>query len=326
MRFIARRIGFYLVTAWAALTINFFLPRLMPGSPIDAALNRLHGSASPAVIASLKAQYGLGTSTSLLSQYWHYWNQLFHGNLGVSTSEYPTKVMTVIVQTLPWTVGLVGLASLISFAVGTLLGIFVAWRRGTLADALLPVTTFFSAIPYFWLGLVLITVFGIKLHWLPFLGGYRQGLTTGFNSAFITSVLTHGILPALTIVLASMAGWMVGMRNMMVTTLNEDYVLVARAKGLSNRRVVFTYAARNAILPNLAGFALQLGFVVAGSLLTEIVFSYPGIGNTLLNAVTGDDYPLMQGIFLVITMVVLCANFMADLVYIVLDPRTRQEA
>jgi peptide/nickel transport system permease protein len=244
----------------------------------------------------------------------------------VSTSEYPAKVMTVIDQTLPWTVGLVGLASLISFVVGTLLGIFVAWRRGSVADALLPVTTFFSAIPYFWLGLVLITVFGIKLHWLPFIGGYRQGLTTGFNSAFITSVLTHGMLPALTIVLASMAGWMVGMRNMMITTLNEDYVLVARAKGLSNRRVMFMYAARNAILPNLAGFALQLGFVVAGSLLTEIVFSYPGIGNTLLNAVTGDDYPLMQGIFLVITLVVLCANFLADLVYLVLDPRTRQEA
>ncbi len=150
-------------------------------------------------------------------------------------------------------------------------------------------------------------------------------MTTGFNRAFITSVLTHGILPALTIVLASTAGWMVGMRNMMITTLNEDYFLVARAKGLSNRRVVFTYAARNAILPNLAGFALQLGFVVAGSLLTEIVFSYPGIGNTLLNAVTGDDYPLIQGIFLVITLVVLCANFLADLVYLVLDPRSRQE-
>jgi peptide/nickel transport system permease protein len=321
-----RRLAFYLVTAWAALTINFFLPRLMPGSPIDAALNRLHGTASPAVIAALKAQYGLNTRASLLSQYWHYWDQLFHGNLGTSTSEYPAKVVTVIGQTLPWTLGLVGLASVISFVIGTLLGIFVAWRRGTIADAILPVTTFFSAIPYFWLGLVLITVFGIKLHWLPFIGGYRQGLTAGFNSAYITSVVTHGILPAVTIVLASMAGWLVGMRNMMITTLNEDYVLVARAKGLSNRRVVFTYAARNAILPNLAGFALALGFVVAGSLLTEIVFSYPGIGTTLLNAVTGDDYPLMQGIFLVITVVVLCANFLADMVYVLLDPRTRQEA
>ncbi|MGH9101988.1 MAG: ABC transporter permease [Acidimicrobiales bacterium] len=326
MRYLARRLGFYLVTAWAALTINFALPRLMPGSPVAAALDKLQGTVSPGVVNALRAQFGINNHASLLAQYGHYWAQLAHGDLGVSTSEYPVRVTTIIAHTLPWTVALVGIASVISFVLGTLIGILIAWRRGSKLEALLPAATFLSAIPYFWLALVLVTVFGVGLHWVPFLGGYGQGLSVGFNAAFIRSAITHGILPGITIVVASIAGWMVGMRNMMVTTLGEDYVMVAQAKGLPTRRVALTYAARNAILPNLAGFALQLGFVVAGSLLTEIIFSYPGIGTTLLNAVNNDDYPLMQGIFLVITLVVLVANFAADLLYVLLDPRTRQEA
>jgi peptide/nickel transport system permease protein len=326
MRFLARRVGFYLVTAWAALTINFVLPRLMPGSPLQAALDKLQGTVSPGVVKALAAQFGLNTKASLAAQYGQYWVRLLHGNLGVSTSEYPVRVTTVIAHTLPWTIALVGVSSVISFCLGTVLGVLIAWRRGGHLDALMPVMTFLSAIPYFWLGLILVTVLGVSLHWLPFYGGYAQGVTTGFTWSFVSSAIGHGILPGLTIVVASIAGWMVGMRNMMVTTLSEDYVLVAQAKGLSSRRVALTYAARNAILPNLAGFALQLGFVVAGSLLTEIVFSYPGIGYTLLNAVTSNDYPLMQGIFLVITLVVLLANFVADLLYVLLDPRTRQEA
>lgn len=326
MRFLLRRLFFYLVTAWAALTINFALPRLIPGNPVQAALDKLQGSLSPGVEKALAAQFGLDTKASLLSQYGHYWSQLFHGNLGVSTSEYPTTVNTIISHALPWTIALVGISSVISFTLGTLLGILIAWRRGGRLDSLLPISTFLSAVPYFWLGLILVTVFGVTLHWLPFFQGYGQGVTIGFNWSFISSAIYHGILPAITIILSSIAGWMVGMRNMMVTTMSEDYVMVAQAKGLSNRRVMFTYAARNAILPNLAGFALQLGFVVAGSLLTEIIFSYPGIGVTLLNAVTSNDYPLMQGIFLVITLVVLVANFAADLLYVLLDPRTRQEA
>ena len=326
MRFLARRIGFYLVTAWAALTINFLLPRLMPGSPVAAALDKLQGTVSPGVVKALAAQFGINTKASLLSQYGHYWSQMLHGNLGISTSQYPTKVTTIIGHALPWTIALVGIASIISFVIGTLLGVLIAWRRGSRLDALLPITTFLSAVPYFWLGLIFVSVFGVTLHWLPISGGYGQSLTAGFTWSFIHSAISHGAMPAFTIVLASVAGWMVGMRNMMVSTLNEDYVMVAQAKGLPTRRVVFTYAARNAVLPNLAGFALQLGFVVAGSLLTEIVFSYPGIGLSLLQAVQDNDYPLMQGVFLVITVVVLLANFAADLLYVILDPRTRQEA
>ncbi|MCL2393146.1 MAG: ABC transporter permease [Acidimicrobiaceae bacterium] len=326
MRYLLRRLAFYIVTAWAALTINFALPRLIPGNAVQAALDKFQGQFSPGVEKALALQFGTNTKASLLTQYWHYWSQLFQGNLGVSTSEYPTHVSTIISKALPWTIALVGISSVISFTLGTLLGILIAWRRGGRLDALLPISTFLSAVPYFWLGLILVTVFGVSLHWLPFFQGYGQGVTLGLNWAFIGSAIAHGVLPAITIILSSIAGWMVGMRNMMVTTLSEDYVMVAQAKGLSDRRVMFTYAARNAILPNLAGFALQLGFVVAGSLLTEIIFSYPGIGVTLLNAVTSKDYPLMQGIFLVITLVVLVANFAADLLYVLLDPRTRQEA
>jgi peptide/nickel transport system permease protein len=326
MRFLVRRLVFYLVTLWAALTINFVLPRLMPGTPVQAAIDKLQGTASPGIVKALEAQFGLDTHASLLSQYGHYWNQLLHGNLGVSTSEYPATVSSIIGHALPWTIALVGISSVIAFALGTALGIAVAWRRGSRLDYLLPVTTFLSAIPFFWLALIFVTVFGVTLHWLPFSQGVAQGVSTGFTWSFISSAVGHGVLPGLTIVIASVAAWMLGMRNMMVATLSEDYVMVAQAKGLPNRRVALIYGARNAILPNLAGFALQLGMIVAGSLLVEIIFSYPGIGSQLLNAVQSDDYPLMQGIFLVITLAVLFANFVADMLYVALDPRTRQEA
>jgi peptide/nickel transport system permease protein len=192
-------------------------------------------------------------------------------------------------------------------------------------DTVLPVSTFFQAVPYFFLGTVLLLVFGSDLHWFPVLGNYQRGLTPGFNWQFIASVIRYAELPAITIVLSSVAGWMLGMRNMMITTMDEDFVLVARAKGLSTRKVV-TYAARNAILPSVANFSLAIGLVVSGALLVELVFNYPGVGNLLLQAVLNQDYPLLQGIFLVITLTVLAANLIADFVYVFLDPRVRQEA
>jgi peptide/nickel transport system permease protein len=229
----------------------------------------------------------------------------------------------VIAQTLPWTVILVGTATIISFALGTLLGILAAWRRGGSLDRALPAFTFLQATPYFFLALVAIQLFAVTWGLFPFGQGYSLGLAPGWDWSFISSAIYHSILPALTIVVTSMAGWMLQMRNVMITTIGEDYVLVAQAKGLSPRRVMFTYAARNAILPNLAGFALSIGFVVAGALVMEIVFSYPGIGLTLYNAVTSDDFPLLQGIFLVISMSVLLACLLADIVYFFADPRTR---
>ena len=327
MRTLARRIGFYILAALIAITINFFIPRLMPGNALSAVLGKMRGTqVSPATINGIEQEYGLSANQSAWGQYFKYWDNLLHGNLGISTSNFPSHVTTVIGTGLYWTIGLVGVATLISFALGTLLGIVAAWRRGTWVDNLLPALTFFQAAPYFFIAIMLVSWLALGLHWFPAIQAFDQNaVTPGLNGAFISNVLDHAILPALTIVLASAAGWVVGMRNVMVTTMDEDYVLVARAKGLPRHRVV-TYAARNAILPSVAGFSLAVGFVVSGALLTEIVFSYPGIGFILEQAVQQRDFPLLQGVFLIITFAVLGANLIADFAYVLLDPRTRQEA
>jgi peptide/nickel transport system permease protein len=328
MAYLGRRIGFYLVTAWAAITMNFFIPRLMPGNPVQVLLSRLSGNGelTPLMVRDLTIAFGLNTKTGLLGQYGQYWVQLFHGNLGTSITYYPSSVASVVATALPWTVILIGTATVIAYIIGTVLGTFSAWRRGSVLDGLLPASTFFYAMPLFWLALASIELFGVTLRWFPTSGGETQGIPIGFTGQFLSSAVDHSILPAFVIVAALMASPLLGMRNMMVTTLNQDYVLVAQAKGLSQRRVMVMYAARNAILPTIANFALSLGFVVSGALLVEIVFSYPGIGYILLEAVSNEDYPLMQAIFLIITLAVLAANLLADLVYVVLDPRSRQEA
>ncbi|HJP74479.1 MAG TPA: ABC transporter permease [Pseudonocardiaceae bacterium] len=320
-----RRVAFYIVTAWAAVTVNFFIPHLMPGDPVQNLIARQQGKASPQAVEALRVQLGLTGNQSLWSEYLHYWSQLAHGNLGISTSFYPASVGSVLTAALPWTIVLVGVSTVVSFVVGTLIGIVVAWRRGSWLDGVLPVATFFQAVPYFFFALIVLIVLGSDLGWFPITGGADSSIDPGFSAAFIGSAIYHGILPMITIVVSSVAGWILGMRNMMVTTMDEDYVLVAAAKGLPNRKVI-GYAARNAILPSVSSFSLSLSFVVAGALLTEIVFSYPGIGFQLLAAVQAEDFPLLQGIFLVITFAVLAANLLADVVYAALDPRTRQEA
>lgn len=324
MTHILRRIAFYVLTAWAAITVNFFIPHLMPGDPVQNLIARAQGKFSPQAVDALRVRLGLTGDQSLWTQYLHYWGQLFHGDLGISFSFYPATVGTVLSTALPWTLALVGVATIVSFLVGTLIGIVVAWRRGSWADGVLPVATFFQAVPYFFLALMVLILLGSDLGAFPISGGSDSSIDPGFNWPFISSALYHGFLPMITIVISSIAGWILGMRNMMVTTMDEDYVLVAQAKGLPTRRVI-GYAARNAILPNVSSFSLSLSFVVSGALLTEIVFSYPGIGFQLLQAVQAEDFPLLQGIFLVITFAVLAANLLADVVYAVLDPRTRQE-
>jgi peptide/nickel transport system permease protein len=325
MSFIARRLAFYVVAAWVAITVNFAIPRLMPGNAVDTMLTRFP-QLDASSLRALEAEFGTHAKGSLLSQYFSYLGNILHGNLGLSVSQYPAKVTTIIGQTLPWTLILVGTATIISFGLGTLLGILAAWRRGGWLDRSLPAFTFLQATPYFFLALIVIQLFALQWRLFPFGQGYDLGLSPGWDWAFISSAIKHSILPALTIVVTSIGGWMLQMRNVMLTTISEDYVLVGQAKGLSSRRIVFTYGARNAILPNIAGFALSLGFVVAGALVMEIVFSYPGVGLTLYNAVTSNDYPLLQGIFLVISLAVLMASLIADLIYVVADPRARSGA
>jgi len=325
MRFLFRRLTFYALTAWAAVTINFFIPRMMPGDPVTALINRMQGRIDSNAEQSLRVLFGLDSNQTMWEQYVEYWKMLFAGNLGLSFTFFPTPVADIVRQALPWTIGLVGIATIIAFTVGTLIGTGIGWRRGTWADSLLPISTFFSAVPYFWLGLIAISVFSVRLGWFPSNGSYDRAMVPNLSWEFAGSVIYYGTLPALTIVVASVAGWILGMRNMMVTVSSEDYVTVAQAKGLSERKVMFGYAARNAILPQVSSFALSLGFIVGGTLIMEMVFSYQGIGYVLFQAVNTHDYPLMQGCFLVITLSVLVANIMADVAYAALDPRTRQE-
>lgn len=325
MRYLLQRLAFYLFTAWAAITINFFIPRIMPGDPVVSLINRSQGQMDTRAIESLYILFGLNKGESLWQQYLHYWQQLAHFDLGLSFTFFPTPVSEVISQALPWTVILVGVTTLISFLIGTSAGVFAGWRRGSWVDGVIPVTTFVSSIPYFWLGLIAIALLTGPDSFFPSSGGFDPGTVPGWDSAFIGSAIQHSLLPAATILISSVSGWILSMRNMMVTVSAEDYITVAHAKGLSDRRVMTMYAARNALLPNVSGFALALGFIVGGTLLVEIVFSYPGLGYELFQAVGAKDYPLMQGIFLIITLSVLVANFLADVAYLLLDPRTRKE-
>jgi peptide/nickel transport system permease protein len=326
MRFYVRKLGFYIVALWAALTLNFFIPRLLPGNPVDLLIAKLSqkGTVTPATRHALELLLGTNSHQPIWVQYGAYLADLIRGDLGVSVTYYPESVRQVIGETLPWTIALIGISTVIAFVVGVVLGQLAGWKRGSWLDNFIPVTTMFQSVPYFWLALILLYVLGSLVSVFPLNGGYDvYDVTPGPNLQFVASAIYYGTLPALTIIIASIGGWMLGMRNMMVSTLSEDYILTAEAKGLSPRRIMTTYAARNAVLPSFASFAISLGFVVAGSIVTETVFSYPGIGNALLDAVQNNDYALMQGIFLVITLSVLGANLLVDILYALIDPRTR---
>jgi peptide/nickel transport system permease protein len=328
MRHLLRRILFYLAAIWASVTMNFFIPRLAPGSPAQTILGKLQKSGttiSPEAMKTFAASLGLDTTDPLWVQYFKYLNDLLHGNFGISFFHYPAPVTEVLGQGIMWTVGLGAVVVVLGFVFGSLIGLVMAWKRGSLLDSLLsPALTFLYAIPPFWLALLAVYYFGFTLGWFPYAYGYDiYGTDISFSWDFISSVINHGFLPALTLVLSSLAGWMLVMRNTMVGVLSDDYVLMASAKGLKQTRILFVYAARNAILPNIANFALSLGFIVSGQVLTEVVFSYPGIGDTLFQAVTSRDYPVIQAAFLMIALGVLGANFLADLLYVVLDPRVR---
>jgi peptide/nickel transport system permease protein len=327
VRFIARKLGFYLAAAWLAVTVNFFLPRFIPGNPVQALIARMQqgGPTPPTEAATLTKLLGLG-SGNVFVQYGQYLNSLAHLRFGLSVTDFPTPVSSEISSSIFWTLILVGTATVISFVLGIGLGALAGWKRGSRLDAIVPSTTLLTAMPYFWFGLILVYVFATNVfHVLPASSGYdtSAGLTVGFNGPFIASAVQHAILPALSIIVTSIGGWLLGMRNMMVSTLSEDYVVAAEAKGLKPSRIMIGYAARNAVLPSISGFAISLGFVVSGAIAMEYVFSYPGIGFRLVTAVSNDDYPLMQGIFLVITLAVLSANFVVDLMYGFIDPRTR---
>ncbi len=324
MRFALRRLGFFALTLWAALTLNFFLPRLMPGDPAVAMMSKFRGPVSPQAFKALAVAFGLNNQQSLPSQYVTYLGDVATGKFGTSLYFYPQSVGRVVLDAIPWTLGLVGITTVLAFILGTGIGILAAWRRGGRLDSIAPpIFVIMSAIPYFWIGMMLILVFAVQLKWLPPAFGFDITLTPSLTLPFIGNVLEHALLPAVALLITTIGTWILTMRNTMITTLAEDYVRMARAKGLPGRRIMLDYAARNAILPNLTGFAMSLGFVVGGAILVEFVFNYPGVGYMLLNAVTYEDYPLMQALFLLITVAVLLAILLADIATAIFDPRTR---
>ena len=326
MRFVVRRTAFFLVTLWAAVTLNFLIPRLMPGNPALAMMSRYRGRLNPSALHAIEVAFGVNNHQSLISAYFTYLGDIVRGDFGTSLTFFPDAVTHDVFQAMPWTLALVGSTTILAFVLGTLVGVVGAWRRGGALDSVLPpIFVITSAFPYFWLALISIWLFAIKLHWLPANGGYDVTQNVAWTWSFVGNAFLHSILPALTILVTSIGGWILTMRNNMISVLAEDYVRMARAKGLSPWRVMWTYAGRNAILPNLTGFAMSLGFVVSGAILVEFVFNYPGVGWMFLQSVEQQDYALMQGLFLMIVIAVLVAILAADVATAMLDPRTREQ-
>jgi peptide/nickel transport system permease protein len=327
MRWFARRLAFYVFAIWVALTINFLLPRLMPGSPLAGLMQHMDPAqlgANPGVLQTYQALLG-GGDNSIWQDYVTYLGRIVHFDFGISTSNYPTPVSEVIGRTLPYSIFLVGVAFLLSFLIGTAVGMVAAWRRGGIIDnVVVPSFMALSAIPAFFTALLAVYFFGLKLNWFPIQHAYDTNLTPGFNYTFLSSAFRHAQLPILVVLAAFTGGWMLNMRTVMINTIAEDYVAMAHAKGLPDRRVMTRYAARNAILPPLNGFAALFASAVGGLVFVEYVFSYPGVGLTLQQAVLGNDYALAQAILVVLSVSVIVANLVVDLLNLVLDPRLRQ--
>jgi peptide/nickel transport system permease protein len=320
-RYLARKVGIYLVTFWVAVTIDWAIPRLMPGDPIQRLLSRMQ--AQPAAEKALTGFYtkAFGFDVPWWKQYLNFWAALFHGDLGRSVAAFPTPVSQLIVSALPYTLALLVPAILLSFWTGNKTGALAA-RRKRLDNTVLPVGYVLTATPQMWLGIVLAWVFASTLAIFPVSGAYALSIQPSWSFEFVWSFAQHWVLPFLALYLVAFGGWAIGMRNMIIYELDADYSNYLSALGAPTK-LVRKYAYRNAILPQITGLALALGAVVAGAIVVEIVFSYPGLGTLTLGAIQNRDYFLIQGIFLLLIVGVLIANFIIDIAYVLIDPRTR---
>lgn len=325
-RYVLRRLANFFLVIFLAVTVNFLIPRLMPGDPIEQKLGSVmasSGGQTGDVAATVKAyREKFGLDQPLWRQYLNYWNDLLHFELGVSLVNYPETVIQSISSALPWTVGLVGVSTILSFVIGTLLGGILGWPRfPAWIRRLTPILMVVSAVPYFLIGFLLIYFLAVVWHVFPAGGGFEFGKTLNFDLASIGNILQHAILPATSIIVAGIGSWALGMRGMVVGILGEDYVALARAKGLKERHIFFRYGLRNSLLPQATSLALALGYVVSGAILVEVVFAYPGIGYKLYQAIQTKDYFVIQGIVLVLILAVALNLLIMDLIYPLLDPR-----
>ena len=324
--YIVRRFLVFLLIIWLAATLNFFLPKLSGQDPVRTKLlaeASLGGYVQAGIEDMVKVyQEKFGLDKPLWRQYLNYLDDVAHGDFNYSISNYPRTVAGLIGEAMPWTIGLLGVTTLFSFAVGTLFGALLAWPGAPRwMQWLMPPVWALHAIPFFLLGLVLMYLFAFQVQWLPIFGGYSAGANPGMTWTFTLDVLRHAVLPALSIILVSVGGWALAMRGMMVTTMGEDYVVFAEAKGLRSATIFVRYCIRNAILPQTTGLALALGQILSGAVLVEVIFGYPGIGALLFQAIKENDFFLIQGIVFAVIVALGFATFVLDIVYPWLDPR-----
>jgi|688.fasta_scaffold132741_3 peptide/nickel transport system permease protein len=326
LEYLIKRIAQFIAIAFLAATINFFLPRLTGQDPIQQKLAQLQmqGGSSGENVKGLIETYNkkFGLDKPVWRQYLTYLGDMARLDLGQSISNYPTTVLSLIWNALPWTVGLLGTATLLSFTLGTFVGAMMAWGKApAFLRNIFPAFFTFSAVPPYLMGIILLYIFAFRLSVLPLFGGYGAERIPTFDLSFLGNVLYHSILPAFSIVIAQIGGWAMGMRSMMVTTKGEDYMLQAEAKGLTWRRIFLRYAVRNAILPQVTALALSLGTIISGAIVVEVVFSYPGVGTVLSNAIRGFDWFVIQGVVFLVILTVAFTMLIIDLIYPLLDPR-----
>lgn len=324
--YVARRVGVFLIIMWVAATLNFIMPRLAPVNPIREKLLQAvsFGGAGKTdmerIVASYEEKFGL--NQPLWRQYLYYLGDLVRLDFGVSIANFPSRVVDIILRALPWTIGLLLLATLLAFGIGTLLGALIAWPRapGMLNVILAPLLTM-SAVPFYLLGLILVYFLAFTFKIFPLSGGYTLGTMPHMSLDFLMDVVWHSILPALSIILASLGTWAIGMRGMMISGLEEDYITFAEAKGIKDRDIFLKYALRNALLPQTTALALSLGFIVSGAVLVEVVFGYPGVGTVLYRAIQTFDYFVIYGVVMILILAIGLATLIMDLLYPLLDPR-----
>jgi len=321
-RYFGRKVFIYMLTFFVAVTINWLIPRFMPGNPVQTMLSRaaLHAEAAEVMYGYYTRAFGL--DLPIWQQYLNFWKAIFHGDLGISIYLFPTPVTKVLMHAVPYDVALLLPAILLSWFAGNKFGAFAA-RTKWLDNTVLPLGYILTATPYMWLGILLAWTFGIVLGIFPIAGAYSYAMRPHFSWVFIGSCLRHWFLPFASLFMVMFGGWAIGMRNMIIYELEADYSHYLEALG-APRKLVRKYAFRNALLPQLTGLALQLGVIVTGNIVMEVVFSYPGIGYLILAAIQNQDYFLIQGCFLFIIMGVLLANFIIDITYVIVDPRTRK--
>ncbi len=325
LNYFLRRLGIFFLTIWIAGTIIWLIPHLAPGDPISAMVARLASRSgfvenSAEIIEGWKERFGL--NDPLPVQYVRYLGNLVHLDFGYSMANFPAPVSQLIGQALPWTVGLLLLATTITFLLGNFLGAIMVWRRTPrLIKYIIPLGMIFTSLPSILAALFLAYVFAFLLNWFPLIGSYDMGMKPGFNGPFILSVIQHGTLPALSIIIVSFGYWTLGMRGMMITVEGEDYMSLARAKGLGPFYMLYRYMIRNAILPQITAFAITLGTLISGQVLVEYAFSYQGMGTVIYNAILNQDYPVIEGTSFMLILITALAVLVIDLIYPLIDPR-----